>query len=234
MKKTICVLCSMLFVFFVFAKEKPSLIFELGATGYDKSYVDTQKISIDGEAISLSVPYARTVFNPDICLGISVPICDIKDNLFFVIAICYDLLLDSSLQDFPSSWIRADTYTHLGSALPSFYLKKGDAQFFIGTGLRFGISIYDFQQDYTTSYKGTEYLLYQLFWIAEAGAKYRITNHLSIMGTIGISVAFYSSIEIRNSYTYSRGNTTTEDETSSYVGEYPLYFSPKLGICYTF
>mgnify|MGYP002626149904 CR=1 FL=1 len=234
MKKICMTLCALaVLIQTTFAKEKPSLIFEVGTVGYEKWYVDSQKIYADGEAISLAVPYTRTVFNPDICIGISVPIYDLSEKVTFGIKGSYDFSLDSYEQDTVTSNMETTMYTHLFSLLPTFSLKKDKATFFIGTGLRFGLNVYDSVQDYEISSHETEYTLYQFFWVAEVGAKYQITEHLSVIGDMGIFVAFYSNTTIERIYTNSRYKDEYE-ETSIYKGEYPMYFSPKIGICYTF
>ena len=61
------------------AKDSIGLGLQFGAIGSEKTFSSSSTISGD----TISMPYTKTTFNPDIQILLSFPICDINENCFF-------------------------------------------------------------------------------------------------------------------------------------------------------
>ena len=62
-----------------FAKDKISVGLEFGADGYEAKFTQSTKIS---DSTTVSMPYTKTIFNPDFRLRFDLPIMDIRENCF--------------------------------------------------------------------------------------------------------------------------------------------------------
>ena len=224
----------------VLAMDSPSLVLQFGAIGSEKKFTHTSTLA-DGS--SVAAPYTRTTFNPTIHAGFDVPLFAITTTSFCNVKLSYDFSWEG--QDNPStssddSVTTTYTYTHNISLLPELTFVRGKARFFVGTGLSFFITLYEYERSYlynnSRRYYSSEYTLYQLLWTTELGAKYYLTKHVAAIGDVGFSVAIMTA---RDDGEYSwkyKGTVTSSGEYSSYTnnGGYPLYITPRIGICYTF
>ena len=96
------VLCSFLLMSLcclsVYAKDSAGITVQAGAVGgtqtlYSSSYVADSLVSF---------PYTKTVFYPDVHLGLSLPIHDINENTFWGINLGYDFMWDYTYNMFTS------------------------------------------------------------------------------------------------------------------------------------
>lgn len=240
MKKSMRIVMAVAFGAFaavsVCAKDRPSLALEAGAVGSEKTYSQTSTISDD----SISIPYTRTVFSPDVRLGIDIPIKSIRENCFFGLKFAYNLSWEKSNSNSDSITYTDTSMTHAFSIFPELVFVKNDLRFIFGTGISFGINLCKYENTYSSSgyvYQvNQEYTLYELCWTSEIAVKYCLTNHFSVLADLTISVPF-GVFERNGSYLVRRGGyfiTGGDYADYTYLGRFPMSFCPRVGLSYMF
>ena len=156
-------------------------------------------------------------FNPDIRISVSVPICDVSEYCFFGLNIGYDFSWDYSYGSFTSYERENYTFSHRFSLMPDFTFVKSNFRFFLGSGFSFGIEPYK----YESVYYSNEYTSYKLFWIFNAGLKYKIGTHLFAV----VDTTFF--VSVFDKY-------TDDDYTSKTSGSSVMEILPRIGLMYNF
>lgn len=197
------------------AKDRPSLALEAGAVGSEKRYTTS----------SSGYPYTRTTFNPDIRLGIDLPITDIKETCFFGLKLAYDLSWEKYNSSSRSAYTDNTTLTHTISFLPELVFVKNDLRLIFDTGISFGINPYKTEKETSSSRSSQEYKILQLLWTSELALKYCLTDHFSAIAGLTVSVPFV---------TYYRNGSGNNYEDILSVGRYSMNFCPRVGLSYMF
>lgn len=231
MKKISLLLCFIGFVTGAFAKENPSIALEIGALGSKEIY-SKQSYSPDSD-----VPFT---FSPDIHLGFDFPIFDLRDNITFGIKAGYDFSFNTYVYDSDSS--NQKTNKHAISLLPEFAFIKKNLSISIASGLCASFNFQSTKEVTYSSYSSgtskneqlTKEIVLQVFWISTLGVKYRLTNHIALIGDFSVSVAFLTT-QLLHERSFSPSTYgTISYPTYIASGRYPLFISPKIGVCYTF
>lgn len=199
------------------AKDSIGLGLQFGALGSEKVFSSSSTISGD----TISMPYTKTTFNPDIQILLSFPICDINENCFFGLDFGYNFSWDYSYGGFTSYQRETYTLSHRFSVMPEFTYVKSKLRIFAGTGFAFGIEPYKYESVINKSYYSNEYTDYKLFWTFNTGVKYKFSEHLSVVTDFTFFVNFFD--------TY-----TDDDYKSKTSGSNVMELLPKIGLMYQF
>lgn len=199
------------------AKDSIGIGLQFGALGSEKVFFSSSTISGD----TISMPYTKTTFNPDIHILLSIPICNINENCFFGINAGYDFSWDFSYGSLTSYQRESYTLSHRFSLMPDFNYLKSNFRTFVGTGLAFGIESYKYESMVNKSYNSDEYTNYKLFWTFNTGLKYKLGEHLSTI----TDLIFY--VNIFDSYSH-------DDYKSKTSGSNVMEFLPRIGLMYQF
>ena len=199
------------------AKDSIGLGLQFGAIGSEKTFSSSSTISGD----TISMPYTKTTFNPDIQILLSFPICDINENCFFGLDFGYNFSWDYSYGSFTSYQRETYALSHRFSVMPEFTYIKAKLRIFAGTGFAFGIEPYKYESVINKSYYSSEYTDYKLFWTFNTGVKYKFSEHISVITDFTFFVNFFD--------TY-----TDDDYKSKTSGSNVMEFLPKIGLMYQF
>ena len=199
------------------AKDSIGLGLQFGAIGSEKTFSSSSTISGD----TISMPYTKTTFNPDIQILLSFPICDINENCFFGLDFGYNFSWDYSYGSFTSYQRETYALSHRFSVMPEFTYIKDKLRIFAGTGFAFGIEPYKYESVINKSYYSSEYTDYKLFWTFNTGVKYKFSEHISVITDFTFFVNFFD--------TY-----TDDDYKSKTSGSNVMEFLPKIGLMYQF
>lgn len=219
--------CALFFAQSTFAKDRTSLGLAFGGVGFEKKL--TQSATISGANVSL--PYTQTVFNPDAQLRLDLPLADIKENCFVSLSLGYDF----SWSGYNSSGLTLfedDLQTvHTFTMLPELVFAKGDFRFLVGTGLSFGISNYESEIKTTSASVTEEYSQYLFSWDLELGAKYHLSEHLTVFTNFTLSMPF---VCLFRDGKISDGSNSMDYDDSNTNGRASMRFIPRAGISYMF
>ena len=215
----------------IFAKDRISAGLEFGAIGYEGKFNHTTTIS----GSSVTMPYTRTTFNPDFRVRLDLPVIDIRENCFLSANLDYDFSWYNQSSSDSSAFSNKTILTHYITFQPEIVFSKGNLRFIAGTGLTFGISSAEIEQKTTSTTETEEYKNYTFMWDFELGLRYYLSKHISLLADFTISIPF---INLKRNDTYSKtqsGKTTNKiyADTNTHGLSVP-YFSPKVGISYTF
>ena len=214
------------------AKDGNSFGIEFGGIGSEKKY--THSATISGSTAYF--PYTQTTFNPDLRLRLDLPATDISDTCFFNVNLDYDLswqAYNSSDIDLFQSW---SEISNLFTFLPELVFIKDDFRFFFGTGLTFGINSFNSEEKTTSTTINEEFTEYSFLWNFEIGAKYFISEHLSIIADLTFSMPFMilqrdGKLSSQESGRASTGSDFADKNTH---GNTSMQFSPRVGVSYMF
>ena len=199
------------------AKEPVGITFQFGAIGSEKTFYNSTTIS--GETVAM--PYSKTSFNPDIHMGVNIPVFDISDICFFNIDLGYDFLWDYSYGSYSSYQQEAYALSHRFSIQPQVTFVKSNFRFFLGTGITFGPEIYRYKVSVKESKSNTDYTTFNILWNFTIGARYQLGNHLSIVADVTFFVNLFSSCKYDDCKLKASGSSAME-------------FLPKIGLMYQF
>ena len=210
LQKTVCVL-SFCFITMnsLFAKENIGFSLQIGASGTEEVSYSYSTISSD----SVSLPYTRTVFYPNISADITIPVYEINENCIFRLDSCYDFSIDYSISSYQSFNSETITLFHKFSLTPELSFSKDKSNCFFGAGIAIGFEPYKYTGNQTSSI----YNEFKIFWSLKAGASYHLNKR--VLATMS-ATCFYTMFD--NNY----------DETYGVVrfGNYPLVVVPKAGL----
>jgi len=209
-KKLFFLLCIIIsFVLPLSAKESIGIIIQLGALGSEKTYYSSSTLSNE----TISLPYTKITFNPNIHIGINIPVSDISEKCFFA--------FDSYFNTYASYERVSYTFFHKFSLIPVLTFIKSNLHFFAGTGFSFGIEPYKYEFTTNTSKYTDEYNNFKIFWTSKLGIKYRLGKHFFTIADITTFVTLFD--------TYNHN-----DYNSKISGDSTLEFLPKFGFMYQF
>ena len=196
-----------------------SVAIKFGSTGYEGKFSDEKST------------YIWTVYNPDIQLRLDLPAMDIKENCFLSLGFSYDFLWAGYGSSDLNIYVNETLWEHKFSLIPELVFSKNDLRFIVGTGFSFGITLHDYEYKTTSSRETSSRTDYQFFWNLEAGVKYYVTENFSLLTDFTISLPFFTMARDRG---YSKDGTsgTYADVNSS--GTAAMYYSPKVGVCWSF
>lgn len=199
------------------AKDSIGIGFQFGALGSEKIFSSSSTISGD----TISMPYTKTTFNPDLHILFSIPVCDINENCFWGLDIGYDFSWDYSYGSISSDQSEIYTLSHRFVLMPVFTYIKSNYRIFSGTGLAFGIEPYTYKIIISKSYNSDEYTNYKLLWTFNIGLKNKLGEHLTAVSDLTFFVNIFD--------TYSH-----DDSKSKTSGSNVMEFLPKIGLMYQF
>ena len=199
------------------AKDSIGIGFQFGALGSEKIFSSSSTISGD----TISMPYTKTTFNPDLHILFSIPVCDINENCFWGLDIGYDFSWDYSYGSISSDQSEIYTLSHRFVLMPVFTYIKSNCRVFAGTGLAFGIEPYKYESIINKTYNSDEYTNYKLFWTFNTGLKYKLGEHLTAVSDL----TFF--VNIFDAYSHDDFNSKTS-------GSNVMEFLPKIGLMYQF
>ncbi len=217
-KKIVLIL---VFIFFVIiqlsAKDSIGFGLQFGALGSEKVFSSSSTISGD----TISMPYTKTTFNPDIHILLSFPVCDINDKCFFGLDLGYNFSWDYTHVSFTSYQRETYTLSHRFSLMPEFTYIKSKLHIFAGTGFAFGIEPYKYESIINESYYSDENTDYKLLWTFNAGVKYKLSGHLFAVTDFTFFVNIFDTF-------------TDDDFKSKTSGSNVMELLPKIGLIYQF
>ena len=152
----------------------------------------------------------------------------------------YDFSFNTYVYDSDSS--NQKTNKHAISLLPEFAFIKKNLSISIASGLCASFNFQSTKEVTYSSYSSgtskneqlTKEIVLQVFWISTLGVKYRLTNHIALIGDFSVSVAFLTT-QLLHERSFSPSTYgTISYPTYIASGRYPLFISPKIGVCYTF
>ena len=135
------------------AKDSIGLGLQFGALGSEKKFSSSSTLSGD----TISMPYTKTTFNPNIHVLLSIPFFDINEDCFFGLDLGYNFSWDYSYNSFTSYQGETYTLSHRFSLMPEFTYSKSNFRTFTGTGLAFGIESYKYESVVNKSYNSDDY-----------------------------------------------------------------------------
>lgn len=202
-----------------FTMDGKSVALKFGASGYEGKFSDAKST------------YTWTTYNPDIQLQFNLPAIDIKENCFLALGFSYDLSWARYSSSDLNVYMDDSVFSHIFSLMPELVFSKNDLRFIVGTGFGFGINSYDYEYKTTSSKETSSRKEYHFFWNLEAGLKYYLTENFSLLTDFAISVPVYSMIR-DHEYNKNGSSGTYADISSN--GTAVMYFSPKVGVCWSF
>ena len=224
-----------LLTFSVSAKDSVGIGLQFGALGSEKTFSSSATISGN----TISIPFTKTTFNPNIHVDINVPVCDINEIVFFGINPGYDFSWDFSYSNSTSAGTASDTtisyehetyvLSHRFSLIPAFTFVVSNFRFSIGTGFALGVELYRTQTsskttaspNYTYVRTYNEYTDIKVFWALNAGLKYKLGKHIFVVTDISFFVEIYDSHKVNNYTIKTSGNSSIE-------------VLPKIGVMFAF
>ena len=211
----------------VSAKDGISAGLEFGGVGSEKKFTNSSD--------SYSDTYTMTTFDPELQFRFDLPVADIKDNCFLNINLDYKFSWYNSNSSDLTIYAEQSRIDHSFTLQPELVFSKEDFRFFFGTGITFILESYESEVKTTTSKQTAEYKNYIFRWDFELGAKYYLNDHISVLADFTISLPFSILQRDGSVSTTQSGKTTTKDyaDTNTH-GSSAMYFSPKVGISYTF
>lgn len=202
-----------------FTMDDKSVAMKFGATGYE------------GKFTSGNSTYTLTTYNPDIQLKFDLPAIDIKERCFLSLGFSYDFSWARYSSSDLNVYLDDSLFSHTFSLFPELVFSRNDLRFIVGTGLGVGIYSYDYEYKTTSSKETSSRKEYQFFWNLEAGVKYYLTEKFSLLTDFTISVPFFA---MRRNHEYSNGGTRSTYADISSNGAASMYYSPKVGACWSF
>ena len=211
----------------VFSKDGKSIGIEFGGVGSEKRFTNSSD--------SYSDTYTMTLFNSELRLRFDLPAADIKDNCFLNINLNYDLSWSNYNTSDINYYFDSTQTDHKFTFQPELVFSKDDLRFFFGSGFTFAIEFLATETKSSSQTQTLDCSNYVFIWNFELGTKYCLNEHLSVLADFTISMPF---ITLQRDCTLSQkqsGRTTIEDYADANThGRSAMYFSPKVGITYTF
>lgn len=203
----------------VFSMDEKSVAIKFGAIGYEGKFTNGNST------------YTRTTYNPDIQLKFDLPVMDVKENCFMSLGFSYDFSWARYSSSDLSAYKDDSVFSHTFSLFPELVFLRNDLRFIVGTGLGVGIYSYDYEYKTTSSTETSSRKEYQFFWSLELGLKYYLTDRCSLLTDFTISVPFCT---MRRNHEYNKGGTRGTYADISSNGTAAMYYSPKVGVCWSF
>ena len=204
-------------IFPLSAKDSVGISFEFGAIGSEKKNSSVTMISGN----SISIPYTETTFNPDIQVGINIPVIDITETCFFSFDLGYNFSWEYSYSSNSSSESQYQILSHRFSVQPQLTFIKPAFKFFIGTGFAFGKQSLLFEMISNNSYSKDNQNTSVFYWNCSTGLKYKFGNHLYGIADFTFFVNLYDEYDYKDTTSKSSGNAKFE-------------INPKIGVMYLF
>ena len=199
------------------AKDSFGLGFQFGALGYEKTFSTSSTISGD----TVSMPYTKTTFNPDLHVFLDIPVCDFNDFCFFELNLGYDFSWDYTYLEVSPDEIQKYTLFHRILLMPDIVFAKSNFRFFAGTGVALGIEPYKSESKIGNTDFTNEYTTLKILWTSNAGLKYKLTEHLFALADLTCLLSIYDAYSYDDYKFKSSGNSEME-------------FLPKIGFAYHF
>ena len=216
-RRVFIILFTIISILSLSAKDSVGITLQFGAIGSEKTFYSSTTISSE----TVAMPYTKTSFNPDIHIGINIPVFDVNDICFFNIDLGYDFLWDYSYGSYSSYQQEAYALSHRFSIQPQVTFVKSKFRFFLGTGITFGPEIYRYKTSLKGSKSNEDYTTFNILWNFTTGARYQLGNHLSIVADVTFFVNIFSSYKYDDIKLKASGSSTME-------------FLPKIGLIYQF
>lgn len=197
---------SILSLLTVSAKDSMGFVFELGAIGSEKTFYSTSTISGD----TITMPYEKTTFNPEVYVGLNIPICDLSEQCFFGIDLGYICCWNYSKESLGSSELVTYIFSHRFVVVPEFVFAKSNFRFAAGTGLAFGIEPYKYESNLSGTKYTTDYTNFKIFWTTKAGVKYLLGDRFFLLADATFFVTFFDTYDNNNYSTKVSGGSTLE------------------------
>lgn len=199
------------------AKNSIGIELQVGVIGSEKQYSTSSLVS--GQSISM--PYTKTTFEPDVFIGANIPICNIGQKVCFGLDLGYNFAWNCYKSSTDSYESISSVFLHKISLLPEISFEKSKFHFFAGTGIAFGFEPYYYETTLTgTPYKH-ETIDFKIFWILSTGFKYQCTEHLFAVADVSFHFTVFDYY-IDNDYKSKSSGTDTPE------------FLPKIGLMYCF
>ncbi|MBR0030821.1 MAG: hypothetical protein IJP61_00820 [Treponema sp.] len=199
------------------AKDSVGIGIQIGAIGSEKTYYSSSYISSD----TISMPYTKTTFNPDVHIGMSLSIFDINEISIFGLDLGYDCSWDYSYSNSASYERESYIIYHKISLIPEITFSKSNFRFLIGTGIALGIEPYKYESVLSGSKYTNDYTDFKVLWVIETGAKYKLGNNLFAVAGIDLFVTMFDFYK-------------TDDYKMKSSGSSAMEILPKMGVMYCF